>query len=157
MIIKVLGKDYDFSINNQFIDVLVPNSGSASTMEGEMLRAINRIIYRFWNDGDRYHIGYGCETAGPAMSFLMTHTLLPISIRHFAEDINVGIESLNDSEYFDKIFELLEFILNYIESKKYRYIDISPSVDMLNTKSLWEDEEDEEEDDWCDYDEEDDW
>ena len=36
-----------------------------------MLRAINRIIYRYYNDGDEYFRGYGTETAGPAHSFLV--------------------------------------------------------------------------------------
>ena len=38
---------------------LVPGSGNAGTMEGEMLRAINKIVYRKYNDGDYFFTGYG--------------------------------------------------------------------------------------------------
>ncbi len=57
--------------NEVLYDKLVPGSGAAGTVEGEMLRAINRIIYRYYNDGDYYYKGYGTETAGPAHSFLI--------------------------------------------------------------------------------------
>ena len=52
-------------------DKLVPGSGNADTVEGEIIRAINRIIYRWGNDGDHFARGYGAETAGPAHSFLV--------------------------------------------------------------------------------------
>ena len=34
---------------------LVPGQGDAETLEGEILRAINRIIYRWFNSGDKYY------------------------------------------------------------------------------------------------------
>ena len=36
-----------------------------------MIRALNRLVYRWYNDGDRFWEGYGTETAGPAHSFLV--------------------------------------------------------------------------------------
>ncbi|CAE7314011.1 unnamed protein product, partial [Symbiodinium microadriaticum] len=52
-------------------DKLMPMQGPAETFEGELVRAINKILYRFYNDGDYWHCGYGCETAGPAAAFLV--------------------------------------------------------------------------------------
>ena len=52
--------------SNVLFDKLVPGSGASDTVEGEMIRAINRLIYRFYNDGDFFYQGYGAETAGPA-------------------------------------------------------------------------------------------
>jgi hypothetical protein len=52
---------------------LIPKSGKATTLEGEMIRAINRIIYRFYNDGDYWFKGCGCETAGSPVAFLLNH------------------------------------------------------------------------------------
>ena len=57
--------------NQPLYDELVAGSGKSDTMEGEMLRAINRIVYRYYNDGDEYTTGYGTETVGPAHSFLV--------------------------------------------------------------------------------------
>lgn len=33
---------------------LVPTMGRADTLEGETLRAFDRVVYRWYNDGDRY-------------------------------------------------------------------------------------------------------
>ena len=37
---------------NELYDKYVPSMGKASTLGGEILRAINRIVYRWYNDGD---------------------------------------------------------------------------------------------------------
>ena len=37
---------------NEFFDKYVPINGSADTLGGEIVRAINRIVYRYYNDGD---------------------------------------------------------------------------------------------------------
>ena len=34
------------------------------TVGGEIIRAINRLGYRWWNDGDKFFVGYGVETCG---------------------------------------------------------------------------------------------
>ena len=54
-----------------FFDELVPEQGKADTKAGELIRAINRISYRNYNDGDRFNEGYGLETCGPAACFLI--------------------------------------------------------------------------------------
>ena len=71
--------------NEPLYDKLVPGQGNAETVEGEMLRAINRIAYRYYNDGDKYFQGYGTETAGPAHSFLVNanHPLKSAMIKIF--------------------------------------------------------------------------
>lgn len=52
-------------------NLLVPKQGNASTLAGELLRAIMKILYRDYNDGDVFYQGYGLETCGPAAAFLM--------------------------------------------------------------------------------------
>jgi hypothetical protein len=42
----------------------VPASGKADSIGGEQLRAIMRIVYRDYNDGDKFYEGYGLETCG---------------------------------------------------------------------------------------------
>lgn len=49
----------------------VPVSGKADTLYGEIIRAINRIGYRYNNDGDHIGVGYGKETCNAAARFLM--------------------------------------------------------------------------------------
>ena len=49
----------------------VPAMGNAPTMGGEMVRAMNRIGYRYLNDGDKLNDGFGRETVNPAARYLM--------------------------------------------------------------------------------------
>jgi len=59
----------------QKIDILfaelVPTRGNADTVAGEIIRAVSRIAYRNWNDGDHVGVGYGKETCNPAARYLM--------------------------------------------------------------------------------------
>ncbi|SFG86531.1 protein of unknown function [Enterocloster clostridioformis] len=56
-------------INNLFSD-LVPTRGKADTVAGEIIRAISRIGFRFYNDGDQIGVGYGKETCNPSARYL---------------------------------------------------------------------------------------
>ena len=44
-------------VNTRF-EELVPLEGKADTLAGEIVRAISRIGYRFYNDGDQVGVGY---------------------------------------------------------------------------------------------------
>lgn len=55
---------------DELFDELVPSSGKADTVAGEIVRAINRIVYRRWNDGDHLGVGYGKLTCNPAGRYL---------------------------------------------------------------------------------------
>ena len=60
-------------------DELVPAQGKAESVAGEMVRAVNRIIYRYINDGDRVGIDYGKVTCNPAARYLLASDLKIIS------------------------------------------------------------------------------
>lgn len=55
---------------NEIYEKIVPASGMADTVIGEIFRAIGRLGYRKWNDGDYFYEGYGCETCGSSATFL---------------------------------------------------------------------------------------
>lgn len=63
-----LGKA-DNAAHDEMYDKYVPARGKADTLGGEILRAINRIVYKFYNDGDTvarfyssdYNHSYGAE------------------------------------------------------------------------------------------------
>lgn len=42
-------------------DMYVPACGKAATLGGEILRAISRIVYRYYNDGDTVNHYYGSD------------------------------------------------------------------------------------------------
>ena len=55
---------------NKLFKELVPETGKADSLAGELVRAMSRIGYRFYNDGDQLGIGYGKETCNTAGRFL---------------------------------------------------------------------------------------
>jgi hypothetical protein len=59
--------EQDFS---DLFNKLVPADGNAETKEGELVRALNRIMYRASNDGDVWWDGYGTETLGQVKIFI---------------------------------------------------------------------------------------
>ena len=44
---------------NKLFKELVPETGKADSLAGELVRAMSRIAYRFYNDGDMVNIAYG--------------------------------------------------------------------------------------------------
>ena len=144
--------------NNALFDKLVPGSGNSDTIEGEMLRAINRIVYRYYNDGDFFYKGYGAETAGPAHSFLINSREIPFEIQMTLTSIfnkimksSYPADGSEDQIYERGIKMALEQILDHIEKKDGNYTE--SDEDMFNYESEYEDDE-EDYDDY--YDEEDD-
>ena len=51
-------------------DRLVPGMGKAETVAGEIIRAVDRIWYRWYNDGDKINVGYGKETCNGTARYL---------------------------------------------------------------------------------------
>ena len=135
--------------NEPLYDKLVPGSGNSDFIEGEILRAINRIIYRYYNDGDFFYKGYGAETAGPAHSFLTNSREIPFELQTTLSSIfNKAIDAPEDG--YERLLKFaLEKILDYIESKDGNYTE--SSEDMFSYESEYEDDSDDDEDDYDDY------
>lgn len=57
---------------DQWFDKYVPSEGKADTVGGEIVRAMTRIIYRFFNDGDMVGISYGNTTCNSSDRYLST-------------------------------------------------------------------------------------
>jgi hypothetical protein len=138
---EFVGKELE-DRNEALYDDLVPGDGKADTVQGEMLRAINRIVYRYYNDGDEYHTGYGTETAGPAHSYL-------VNANHPLRSL-VSTLFKNGTNYEQTIKDVLDAILDHIESRRGKYAP--NSEDMFDYESEFEDDTYEEED-YDDYDE----
>jgi hypothetical protein len=129
--------------NQRFFELLVPASGMTPTIEGEVLRAINKVIYRFYNDGDYWWKGYGAETAGPAMAFLMSNVVTD------QFDIYTDLrnsEGRVDNPYIEPLHRALEKILDTIERRMFSSLTKNKEHDMLECEAKYEyDEEDDEE------------
>jgi hypothetical protein len=131
-----------------------------------MLRAINKMMYRWYNDGDVFFNGYGAETAGPPATYLMKHTPGDIAtkisdlIKKIENDLymaygpggfsrrgtTVGRGSkrrkiANPEKEYEKFLDKLhKLVLDYIES-----VPKQPNnTDMYSVGSDWQDEFDDE-------------
>jgi hypothetical protein len=124
---EFIGGDTEKRISDLF-DKLVPSSGNADTVEGEIIRALNRIIYRWGNDGDLFWSGYGAETVGPAMEFLTDASSIPSEIRAKFK----AWEDDNFSKDYDKkeLEDLASIALQYVEMKV-RENDLTKNEDDL--------------------------
>ena len=136
---------------------LVANSGASETVEGEMLRAIGKVYYRYYNDGDLFFKGYGIETAGSAFWYLTNVSPLKDHLRSILD-----LEKMDQSDdaYEAELVKAINAILTYVKSREGKYA--KNSNDMLSYQKQakdapynQEDEEDHGDEDFWDDDDDD--
>lgn len=125
---------------NTLFEELVPASGKADSLAGELVRAVCRIGYRFFNDGDQLGIGYGKETCNPAGRFL---------IRKAPDDIGnlvVALWGMYSEEGYEAVLDLLVAkVADYVET--HPELRKEPTEDMWSFRDPDEDVDEPEEDD----------
>ena len=92
---------------DEWFDVLVPSSGKADTVAGEIVRAIAKIEYRHYNDGDKFYEGYGRETCGSSAVYLY-------ELGHNFSEILEKMVNLNDENYEKEIEHLKDFAKEFL-------------------------------------------
>ena len=86
-------------ILEDLFEELVPASGEAETVAGEMVRACMRVIYRYFNDGDCFLTGepsgsgYGAATVIPALMYLIEkvpplYSMIDEMVRNYSEYVD---------------------------------------------------------------------
>ena len=100
---------YEQKLGDLF-DELVPSSGKADSVAGELVRATSRIAYRYYNDGDLLGVGYGRETVNPAGRFLRAYG--NESIRHCVEHLWGALE---DRDYKFYLHWLIQLVVDKVE------------------------------------------
>lgn len=99
-------------------DKLVPSSGKAQSVAGEMVRAMMRILYRDYNDGDVFYEGYGLETCGDSAEYLMD------SDADLADDFKAIVEDqLTNEAYTDAITAISNKLVDFIINNPYLMVD----------------------------------
>ena len=115
---------------NDLTEQYVCSEGKCEPVAGEILRAYNRVVYRYYNDGDVAGEGYGRETVNTALRYLFSQ--LP-SIKHFFE-INYydkSIECIEDFDYETILNKIGFMILDHFEKRPELFIETNFN-DMLN-------------------------
>lgn len=110
---------------DRYFQELVPAEGKAKTVAGEVVRALNKIAYRYYNDGDIIGVGYGKETCNPAARYLAENT---------SGGIGLLISSMwgecSESKYEDNLKSLIVLALDWVDS--------SDARNKLNTEDMLE-------------------
>ena len=124
-------------------DELVPMSGMTGNLAGEMVRAVSRIGYRFFNDGDHVGIGYGKETCNPAARFLIKKAPKEIA------DLVAALWGMYSEDGYEAVLDVLVGkVADYVSGNP--DLRSQPSEDMWDFRDKdedvddsWEEEEDE--------------
>lgn len=114
-------------INNLF-DELVPTSGKAESLAGEIVRAATRIAYRYYNDGDMIGTGYGKKTCDQAAKFLLEK--LP------AKTANIICKlwgETDEAKYEVALEEFLSSVADYVEG--HHELRAEPTEDMFSFRA----------------------
>lgn len=92
--------------------ILVPSSGPADNLAGELIRAAMRIAYRWYNDGDYFYTGYGLETAGSSAAFIAD--VIGGSVRSTIAELTELYPEDSDSQYEAGISNIEDLVIKYI-------------------------------------------
>lgn len=128
---------------------LVPSEGNCATIEGEILRAANRITYDWYNNG------FGCNNWSGAIYFLEEYLPMPKEL----EDHVVLLMKLStgapvpygaDKDITLAVEALMERAVQYVMAFKGAYHENTEDLDLFDFSSpdYEGDDEDEDEDMW---------
>lgn len=101
-------------LNKELFYLCVPREGHAETLGGEIVRALNRLVYRAYNDGDVFYIDFLWDDSSCAGAVVFILSVLPI----FKDDFQNLVDSYNDDidNYTDKLekltFKIEKYLLN---------------------------------------------
>ena len=128
---------------NAWYDKYVPACGKCDTLAGEISRAINRLVYRWYNDGDTVDWYYGSEYNynRACDTFLENHVYGYRSLG--------GIE---EWDFEDAVCDRLKFVYDYL--KNHEELFITPNdVDCLDDAPYepWYDDEEDDFDEDIDF------
>lgn len=123
----------------ELFDKYVPFSGKADTVGGEVIRAISKIVYRNFNDGDCIGVDYGNETCNAPARYLKYITK-EAEIRALIDDM-WG----NEFDYDTKLEKLEYLVYQYVTDNEWVF-ERKNDDDMWNYRE-WIDTHYEEEED----------
>lgn len=97
----------------ELFDKYVPFIGKADTVGGEVVRAISRIVYRNFNDGDCIGVDYGNETCNAPARYLKYVTK--------EADIRALIDDMwgNEFDYDTKLEKLERLVYQYVTDNEW--------------------------------------
>lgn len=131
---------------NALYDVLVPVSGKCDSLAGELVRAAERIGYRFFNDGDQIGVGYGKETCNAPARFLIKKAPKEIG------DLVAALWGMASEDGYEAVLDILV-------GKVAEYVEAHPELREQSTEDMWDfyDKNEDVDDSWEEDEEDDDY
>ncbi len=105
----------------ELCDKYVPAWGKANTLGGEILRAINRIVYRYYNDGDTIDWYYG----GDYNLLRACDTFLNMYCPAY-----YSLSNINELEYEKNLCDRLKKVFGYLIANP-NVFEIPNSIDSI--------------------------
>lgn len=115
---------------DKYFEVLVPPSGKCETVAGELLRAICKLRYRWWNDGDYFYEGYGIETCSKAAAFIDQNGTREMGLL-LERMMDIPTDEYNEHKYEKALDKLTEMILDYLDTEDGIFSE--ETIDMYDT------------------------
>lgn len=106
---------------DELFDKYVPACGKANTLGGEIVRAINRIVYRYYNDGDTVDRYYGND-----------YNLLRVcdTFLNMYCPAYHSLSNINELEYEKHLCDRLKKVLDYLIANP-NVFEIPNSIDCI--------------------------
>lgn len=125
---------------NKLFEHLVSREGQSDTCEGEMIRAVCKLGYRFFNDGDKYFEGCGIESsAGNAHAYLVSKSILCVPLLKMFQE---HCDFMPDNEYVKGLEIITDYICDYVETQINNNTLHKNDCDMLDCAPMFDDEDD---------------
>ena len=155
--------DSNIDVLEALFDEFVPPSGKADTVGGEIVRAINRIVYRWNNDGDQIGFDYGIETVNSSYEYLIENDII---IDKFDDYCGKYYDGFDEDKYEKFLDQLEKQVINTLHNRpelfdeaneddsrssyQYSVEEDTQNQDYEDDDDDWgyDDEEEEEEDDY---------
>ena len=126
--------DAEKKVHEELFNKYVPVYGKAATLGGEILRAINRIVYKFYNDGDTtahyysssYNHSYGAE----------------LFLKKYVPDYDPTRDIVEPAEFEEKISQNLKRVLKYLEDNPALFETVNNEDFLdLSPEEEWDDDD----------------
>jgi hypothetical protein len=136
---SVIKAAYDKKLFSSLVKKLVPASGKADTLEGELLRATNRLWARFNSANEQFSHGAGATTCGSCATFMFDVTD-KLRLDSLWKELAYISRPMDDAAYEKGLNKFTDLLSTHVQSKDGNYS--KNTVDSMRVKSDFENEED---------------
>ena len=100
-------------------DLFVPASGKSDNVAGELARAMMKILYRDYNDGDVFYEGYGLETCVDRAAFIIDTVTAPENDDELGNQISerffgIAEDCTTDDAYTKQLNAICDTLIQYL-------------------------------------------